>query len=671
MAHSIIRLRTYKASLQSGVARHAAGLQRPENALCRPGWPAAKNLLVDEPPGTGWPARQDFRDTGWSTGADVGPADLSPFEPGAPPEMREDDRGNPVQVGTKRKRKAAALRRIERQLLAADRVMREELAKPRRGKAPCRSLEFLFAGPPAWDSSEAWPPERVMEWARATLEFVRMALPHATIAAASLHLDERSPHIHVTIAPIVRDGKRVRLGARAVRGALAKLAPPREEKLKAQFRDELSRAASAYAHHVGQHFGLEPPRPGRGAQHVDVDSIEGARRRAEDNEQRAREAEERERAADERLADLQRQVKDRLDRLLEIRVARWEEEHPVYARGAEALNAVIRIEARQREVSEQLATTLQARDEAQREREAANRRTSGLLDEFRCQVDRARTLFTRFVAAAETTLARVRTEITDLLAQRTELIQRVERDQERVTKAAETARAAEEEAKQSRAAADRAIEGDQTRTSKAKDARAAAEAAADEASATRDSIKREIDELGGRQSRLRDQVAASLRSARRRLSALRQDAAVAIQARDEARAQVADEKALGTNWVSKRGTALRKKIEGERDAAVKRAETAEQGQQEEKDRADQMQALAIEWQRFGKDQRARAVDAEQRVEQLQAALRIQDFVEGLGEGSSEVERARRRREAAQARPDPPVRAEGPSVRAPEAPGRTI
>ena len=154
MPHAVFGFRTYASSLQSGVARHAAGLVRPENALMRPGWPAAKNLLVDEAPGAGWPARLDFVDDGWSTGADLGAADVSPNQPGASPTrvvVGEDGTRTPEYP--KRARKPRGLSRIERQLLAADRVMAQELSKPRRGNVTCP--EFHRGAQPAGVESRA------------------------------------------------------------------------------------------------------------------------------------------------------------------------------------------------------------------------------------------------------------------------------------------------------------------------------------------------------------------------------------------------------------------------------------------------------------------------------------------------------------------------------------
>ena len=100
------------------------------------------------------------------------------------------------------------------------------------------------------------------------------------------------------IAPIVyvRDSNgtltgKTKLGSRAVRVALAESAPERTERLKLSYRDELSRAAAAYAHHVGAAYGLAAGRVASTAKHVPVDPVEGARRRAETNDQRAAEAE--------------------------------------------------------------------------------------------------------------------------------------------------------------------------------------------------------------------------------------------------------------------------------------------------------------------------------------------------------------------------------------------
>ena len=423
MNHSIVRLRTYSASLQSGVARHAAGLHRPANALCRPGWPAVKDLLVDEPPGTGWPG-QDFRDTGWSAGADVGPRDLSPFQPGADPVMGEDEDGKRVQVGPTRTRQSQSVTRIEMALMAADRVMREELAKPRRGKRPCRAVELLFAGPPPWDSPEAWPMERVLEWARATLEFVRTALPDAKIAGASLHLDERSPHIHITIAPIVRHGTRVTLGVRAVRGALASLAPPRESHLKGRHRDELSQVASAYSKRVGVGFGLAVPRVGRAASHVDTDPIEGARLRAEDNEQRARDA--RLRAEDhevraQELAAQQQAAEQRVDSAGKVADEEWE----LAQRAGDEHDSLIRDVTLRTTQLAGLDERLGARTTALRD---LDRDANRIFAEFRAQLGRLQTTVRRFVAAAETTLGRLVATLDRDVGERHEKLAQVNRD---------------------------------------------------------------------------------------------------------------------------------------------------------------------------------------------------------------------------------------------------
>ena len=368
MAHSVFGFRTYAASLQSGVARHAAGLVRPENAITRPGWPAVKDLLVDEST-PGWPAVLDFEDTGWSTGADLGPADVSPFEPGTVPD--EDGKRPP------RRGKSSAVSRIERTLLRADRAMGGELAKPRRGKAPCRAVELMLAGPPPWDSPQAWPLEVVLAWARDSVQFVRESLPDAPIAAASLHLDEHSPHVHVTFAPIVHEGTKVKLGSRAVRAALAARAPAREERLKASHRDELSRAAAAYAHHVGARYGLAAGRVASTAQHVPVDPVEGARRRAETLEQRARVAE----------RELEDRRREQLEAERRARVARGESER--------LENANHRAERR----LDQLEHECQTVGDAVAELEESKRRFNGAVEESARKLERTRAAARKFETA--------------------------------------------------------------------------------------------------------------------------------------------------------------------------------------------------------------------------------------------------------------------------------
>ena len=159
----------------------------------------------------------------------------------------------------------------------------------RRGRKPARSVDFLIAGPPPGDGPDAWPLERVDAWARDSLAWIRAALPDAPIACAALHLDERSPHVHVQIVPIVQEGERQVLGFEGVKRALAAAGPALAPGVRPpKGRHLLSRVQDAYQHAVGRRYGLDRGKVGSVARHIAVNPIEGARRRASDIEAAAR-----------------------------------------------------------------------------------------------------------------------------------------------------------------------------------------------------------------------------------------------------------------------------------------------------------------------------------------------------------------------------------------------
>ena len=76
-----------------------------------------------------------------------------------------------------------------------------EARKGSRGRPPKQAIDMILAGPPAYAADDAWPADRVDEWARASYEWVRETFPEAPVAIAVLHTDEASPHIHVVLIP--------------------------------------------------------------------------------------------------------------------------------------------------------------------------------------------------------------------------------------------------------------------------------------------------------------------------------------------------------------------------------------------------------------------------------------------------------------------------------------
>ena len=164
---------------------------------------------------------------------------------------------------------------------AARAAMDAELARPRRGAHPCPAVDFIFAGPPPHDGPCAWKVEVVETWASTTLAWVRRYCPDAVIAAAAVHWDERSPHMHLLLAPIVREGEKVRLGIKAIRKSLASGVPAPKRK-RGQHRDELSAVQDSFQKHVGARFGLRRGNTQSTARHVAVDALEGTQRRLND-----------------------------------------------------------------------------------------------------------------------------------------------------------------------------------------------------------------------------------------------------------------------------------------------------------------------------------------------------------------------------------------------------
>ena len=164
---------------------------------------------------------------------------------------------------------------------AARAAMDAELARPRRGAHPCPAVDFIFAGPPPHDGPRAWKKEVVDAWAETTLAWVRDYCPDAPVAAAAVHWDERSPHMHLLLAPIAREGEKVRLGIKAIRKRLASGVPAPKRK-RGQHRDELSAVQDAYHEHVTRRFGLGRGNTQSTARHVKVDALEGTQRRLND-----------------------------------------------------------------------------------------------------------------------------------------------------------------------------------------------------------------------------------------------------------------------------------------------------------------------------------------------------------------------------------------------------
>ena len=71
------------------------------------------------------------------------------------------------------------------------------------GFQPNRAVDIIFAGPPEYEADDAWSPERNEQWAKDSLAWLKQTFPECAVAVAARHRDENSPHVHVTMVPIV------------------------------------------------------------------------------------------------------------------------------------------------------------------------------------------------------------------------------------------------------------------------------------------------------------------------------------------------------------------------------------------------------------------------------------------------------------------------------------
>ena len=231
----------------------------------------------------------------------------------------------------------------------AARAMRAALdARPPGGKRPAKCIDLVFDlrvlcnhVDPNPDESDDHPPEvwtlgDVKRWAREVLDLVKETCPDAPIASACLHLDENSVHVHIELAPIARDGDKVRLGNAPIREALArkssrfekanarakesarKKAEAATEKARKEgktarafrekpdgvylgFKEVMSIAQDTYFEHIGQSWGLERGKRGSKRLHQKVDRSKGM-------EQKLRSLEEAISTSETRLQKVNREI---------------------------------------------------------------------------------------------------------------------------------------------------------------------------------------------------------------------------------------------------------------------------------------------------------------------------------------------------------------------------
>ena len=139
---------------------------------------------------------------------------FTPSSPGKPPppalvaHLRADDDARPVEA-VKRQDLPRSIDygsepdRAQKVVSTALRARREAKTG---GRPPIQNVNLLIAGPPAWESAEAWPLEKIDRWAKANVRWLQKLLPPDTpLRVSRVHCDELSPHHHVSFPPVSPD----------------------------------------------------------------------------------------------------------------------------------------------------------------------------------------------------------------------------------------------------------------------------------------------------------------------------------------------------------------------------------------------------------------------------------------------------------------------------------
>ena len=185
-----------------------------------------------------------------------------------------------------------------------------ELAKaargPRRGRRGNDVVFLMLGGPPTYtgEQGEPWPRERELEWARAAHAWVEDVYgPEAIVVESVLHRDEASPHLHVSVVPMV--GGRPSEKACAHR-YLARMLHPRRK--AGRFYSAL---ADCFYTEVSRRFGIARGQKGSTRRYEPISERHAAEAKGRIEE---RELQQRERAA--ALSDAAAAERERTERLL-------------------------------------------------------------------------------------------------------------------------------------------------------------------------------------------------------------------------------------------------------------------------------------------------------------------------------------------------------------------
>lgn len=130
-----------------------------------------------------------------------------------------------------------------------DLLARKEVARPRKGAVI--GIEIVLTASPEFfeRGDDAARAARLADWSADQLRYLRDRYGADNVVNALLHLDEKTPHIHAIVAPLVYKADRREKGANAGRLAWRLTAHDVIGGNRSRLADEQTRYADAMAHH--------------------------------------------------------------------------------------------------------------------------------------------------------------------------------------------------------------------------------------------------------------------------------------------------------------------------------------------------------------------------------------------------------------------------------------
>ena len=163
----------------------------------------------------------------------------------------------------------------------AQKYMQKCRRKKTRGRQPMGGSTWVFAGPPRYDSEDAWSSAEVRSWAVDCTKWAKKRSGKGSrIAHCALHQDEAAPHLHVTV--IVAD-EQGRLGWNRIRKNFGVEGKTSGVLLMSGLQDNFHAA-------VGSKHGLDRGEVGSNREHAPVDRALGLKIRVEEERNRTHQA---------------------------------------------------------------------------------------------------------------------------------------------------------------------------------------------------------------------------------------------------------------------------------------------------------------------------------------------------------------------------------------------